>query len=156
MADDGRQFGAIQIRLEDYQALTGDRLVNDAALWLQKNITPKQVIASMKRLPFGDALEFSEPGEIRALSLSIFDRSFAINYLLEGVATIIGLLGVAASFSAQALSRIREFGMLRHIGMTRRQILSTLALEGGLLTALGTVLGFALGWCISLTSLSLS
>jgi len=148
--DYGRQFGAIQMRLEDYQALTGDRLVNDAALWLQKNVTPEQVIASMKGLPFGDALEFSEPGEIRALSLSIFDRSFAITYLLEGVATIIGLLGVAASFSAQALSRIREFGMLRHIGMTRRQILGTLALEGGLLTALGTVLGFTLGWCISL------
>ena len=148
--DYGRQFGAIQIRLEDYQALTGDRLVNDAALWLQKNVTPEQVIASMKSLPFGDALEFSEPGEIRALSMSIFDRSFAITYLLEGVATIIGLLGVAASFSAQALSRTGEFGMLRHIGMTRRQILGTLALEGGLLTALGTLLGFALGWCISL------
>lgn len=148
--DYGRQFGAIQIRLEDYQALTGDLLVNDAALWLQTGVTPEQVIASMKRLPFGDALEFSEPGQIRALSLSIFDRSFAVTYLLEGVATIIGLLGVAASFSAQALSRIREFGMLRHIGMTPRQILTMLALEGGLLTVLGTVLGFTLGWCISL------
>lgn len=148
--DYGRQFGAIQMRLEDYEAITSDLLVNDAALWLQKGVTPERVIASMKRLPFGDALEFSEPGQIRALSLSIFDRSFAVTYLLEGVATIIGLLGVAASFSAQALSRIREFGMLRHIGMTRRQILATLALEGGLLTALGTVLGFTLGWCISL------
>ncbi|MDE2365642.1 MAG: ABC transporter permease [Betaproteobacteria bacterium] len=148
--DYGRQFGAIQMRLQDYQAITNDRLVNDAALWLQNGVTPEQVIASMKRLPFGDALEFSEPGQIRALSLSIFDRSFAVTYLLEGVATIIGLLGVAASFSAQALSRIREFGMLRHIGMTRRQILATLALEGGLLTALGTILGFTLGWCISL------
>ena len=57
---------------QDYQALTGDQLVNDAALWLQQDVTPEQVIASMKRLPFGDALEFSEPGEIRALSLNIF------------------------------------------------------------------------------------
>jgi putative ABC transport system permease protein len=148
--DYGRQFGAVQMRLEDYQAITGDRLVNDAALWLEKGVTPEQVITSMKRLPFGEALEFSEPGQIRTLSLSIFDRSFAVTYLLEGVATIIGLLGVAASFSAQALSRIGEFGMLRHIGMTRREILGMLALEGGLLTALGTILGFTLGWCISL------
>ena len=29
--DYGRQFGAIQMRLEDYQAITGDQLVNDAA-----------------------------------------------------------------------------------------------------------------------------
>jgi putative ABC transport system permease protein len=148
--DYGRQFGAIQMRLTDYQALTKDRLVNDAALWLQNGVAPEQVIASMKRLPFGDALEFSEPGQIRALSLNIFDRSFAITYLLEGVAIIIGLLGVAASFSAQALARTKEFGMLRHIGMTRRQILGMLAVEGGLLTALGAALGFVLGWCISL------
>ena len=148
--DYGRQFGAIQMQLADYQALTGDRLVNDAALWLQNGTTPEQVIASMRRLPFGDALEFSEPGQIRSLSLNIFDRSFAVTYLLEGVAVVIGLLGVAASFSAQALARTREFGMLRHIGMTRRQILGMLAVEGGLLTALGAVLGFVLGWCISL------
>lgn len=40
--------------------------------------------------------------------------------------------------------------MLRHIGMTRRQVLGMLALEGGLLTTLGALLGFTLGWCISL------
>lgn len=148
--DYGRQFGAVQMQLADYQRLTGDRLVNDAALWLENGITPEQVIAPMRRLPFGDALEFSEPGQIRALSLNIFDRSFAVTYLLEGVAVIIGLLGVAASFSAQAFARTKEFGMLRHIGMTRRQVLGMLAVEGCLLTALGAVLGFVLGWCISL------
>lgn len=40
--------------------------------------------------------------------------------------------------------------MLRHIGVTRRQILRMLALEGGLLAAIGIVVGFVLGWCISL------
>jgi len=40
--------------------------------------------------------------------------------------------------------------MLRHVGVTRRQILSMLALEGGLLTALGMLVGFLLGWAISL------
>lgn len=87
---------------------------------------------------------------MRALSLEIFDRSFAVTYLLEIVAVIIGLLGVAASFSAQILARAKEFGMLRHIGVMRRQILVMLAAEGGLLTALGVGLGFVLGWSISL------
>ncbi|SCX54243.1 FtsX-like permease family protein [Nitrosospira sp. Nsp1] len=148
--DYGRQFGAIQMRLTDYQALSGDNKVNDAAVWLQEGVTPEQAIASMKRLPFGDALEFSEPSEIHASSLKFFDRSFAVTYLLEMVAIVIGLLGVAASFSAQALARGKEFGMLRHIGATRRQILAMLAVEGGLVTVLGIVLGFALGGCISL------
>lgn len=145
-----RQSGAIQIRLSDYQKLTGDLRANDAGLWLQPGVTPAQAIATLQQLPFGSALEFSEPGEIRALSLKIFDRSFAVTYLLEAIAIVIGLFGVAATFSAQTLARATEFGMLRHIGITRRQILALLAAEGGLLTAIGIAVGFVLGWLISL------
>jgi putative ABC transport system permease protein len=148
--DYARQSGAIQMRLADYRALTGDTDVNDAALWLRPDVTPEQMIAALRRLPFGPALEFSIPNEIRARSLKIFDRSFAVTYLLELVAIVIGLFGVAATFSAQTLARAKEFGMLRHIGVTRRQILTMLALEGGLLTSLGIAVGFLLGGAISL------
>ena len=148
--DYARQFGAIQMRLADYQALTGDREINDAALWLQPGVTPAQAIAALKKLPFGTALEFAEPGDIRAASLKIFDRSFVVTYLLEAIAIVIGLFGVAATFSAQTLARAKEFGMLRHIGVTRRQIIAILALEGGLLTVIGIMVGFVLGWVISL------
>jgi putative ABC transport system permease protein len=148
--DYARQSGAIQIRLSDYQALTGDTTVNDAALWLAPGARVTDVAAAVRALPFGATLELAEPGEIRALSLKIFDRSFAITYLLEAVAIIIGLFGVAATFSAQTMARAREFGMLRHIGVTRRQVLGMLATEGALLTAAGIAVGFLLGWCISL------
>ncbi len=120
--DYGRQFGAVQMQLSDYQALTGDMNVNTAALWLKPSISTEQVMNELNALSFGDAVEISQSSEIRALSLEIFDRSFAVTYLLEAVAVVIGLLGVAASFSAQTLARAKEFGMLRHIGMLRRQI----------------------------------
>ena len=48
------------------------------------------------------ALTIAYPREIRAISLRIFDRSFAVTYLLEAVAVLIGLAGVAASFAALA------------------------------------------------------
>jgi putative ABC transport system permease protein len=95
-------------------------------------------------------LQLARPGEIRAMSLQIFDRSFAVTYLLEAIAIVIGLSGVAATFSAQTLARAREFGMLRHVGVTRGQVLGILACEGGLLTTLGVACGFALGLVISL------
>ena len=40
--------------------------------------------------------------------------------------------------------------MLRHVGVTRQQILALLAGEGALLAGLAIAAGFALGWCISL------
>ncbi len=145
-----RQTGAIQLRLEDYRELTGDGTANDAALWLGGIADANAVIAAVRALPFGDVLDISTPDEIRGVSMAIFDRSFAVTYLLEGIAILIGLSGIAATFSAQTLARAKEFGMLRHIGLTRKQILSMLATEGALLTAIGIGVGFVLGWVISL------
>lgn len=148
--DYGRQFGALQMQLSDYQKVSDEWHVNEAALWLQAGITPEQVMTALKALPFGESLTFWQPNEIRAMSLKIFDRSFAVTYLLEIIAVGVGLLGVAASFSAQALRRVKEFGMLRHIGVTRGQIYRMLALEGGLLAGFGIAIGFLLGGSISL------
>ncbi|MGF6754252.1 FtsX-like permease family protein [Paraburkholderia sp. GAS42] len=145
-----RQTGALQIRLADYRQLTGDTNATDAALTLEHGVRAEQAIPALRALPFAAALDFSQPGDIRARTLTIFDRSFAVTYLLEAVAIVIGLFGVAATFSAQTLSRSREFGMLRHVGVTRGQILALLAAEGGLLTALGIAMGCALGFAISL------
>lgn len=144
--DYARQHGALVMTAADYGRLTGDHRVNDAALWLEPGTGPAQAAERLRTaLPGAERLTFATPGEIRAVSLTIFDRSFAVTYLLEGVAMVIGLMGIGAAFSGQALARTREFGMLRHLGMTRRQIGGLLAVEGGLITVLGCLAGLALG-----------
>ena len=89
-------------------------------------------------------------GEIRTLSLAVFDRTFAVTYALEVAAVAIGLAGLTASFGALVLARRREFGMLRHLGMTRRQIGAMLAIEGVAVSGVGVLTGMALGGVISL------
>ena len=140
-----RQFGAIAMRTSDYQSLTGDQTLTDAAVWLKPGVAASSVIAELRTQIASPAVEFAEVGEIRQISLRIFDRSFAVTYVLELVAIAIGLIGIGATFSSQAIARTREFGMLRHIGLTRRQILLMLALEGALLTALAIAVGLATG-----------
>jgi len=63
---------------------------------------------------------------------------------------VIGLTGLASSFGALVLARRREFGMLRHLGMTRREIGLMLATEGFVLSAIGLCVGLVLGFVISL------
>ena len=62
----------------------------------------------------------------------------------------IGLAGIAASFAALAAARRREFGMLRHLGLTRRQIGAMLALEGALAAGVSVLAGLLLGGAIGL------
>jgi putative ABC transport system permease protein len=97
----------------------------------------------------GALVEFVSSSTIRERSLHIFDRSFAVTYWLQAVAIGIGLFGVAASFSAQVLARRKEFGLLAHLGLTRRQILAVVAGEGAAWTGVGAAAGLALGIVVS-------
>ena len=149
--DYARQTGAVVIEPTVYVALTGDRLANDAALWLARGATLAHVADAVRgRLGADGGYELTDTASLRAKSLAIFDRTFAVTYALEAVAILIGLMGVSTAFSAQALARRREFGVLRHLGMTRRRIGLMLAAEGGLLAAFGGLVGLLLGLLIGL------
>jgi putative ABC transport system permease protein len=149
-----RQSGAVAMERSDFERLTGDRRANDLQIWLAPGADAAQVQQSLRALAEREGgsaggIDFASAGELRALSLRIFDRSFAVTYWLQAVAIGIGLFGVAASFSAQVLARRKEFGLLAHLGLTRRQILAVVAGEGAAWTLIGSVAGLALGLAVS-------
>ena len=157
--DYSRQFGTIAIEQADFQRLTGDTRANDLAIWLAPDANLGAIEQAMRDLadqqgatPGGEAgrlMDFGSAREVRATSLRIFDRSFAVTYWLQAVAIGIGLFGVAASFSAQVLARRKEFGLLVHLGLTRRQVLRVVAGEGMAWTALGAIAGMGLGLAVA-------
>ncbi|WP_019653362.1 FtsX-like permease family protein [Variovorax atrisoli] len=159
--DYARQFGAIAMDARDFERLTGERNVSDVALWLAPGASEGAVQAAVRELAARQegqgaqgkssegSVEIASVGQIRATSLRIFDRSFAVTYWLQAVAIAIGLFGIAASFSAQVLARRKEFGLLAHLGFTRRQVLAVVAGEGAAWTAIGAVAGLGLGLAVS-------
>ena len=153
--DYARQFGAITMDARDYVQITGQHDVSDISLWLAPGASEGAVQAAVRALAARqgggspDSVEIASVGQIRATSLRIFDRSFAVTYWLQAVAIAIGLFGIAASFSAQVLARRKEFGLLAHLGFTRRQVLAVVAGEGAAWTAIGAVAGLVLGLAVS-------
>jgi putative ABC transport system permease protein len=148
--DYARQFGAIAIDTTAYQALTGDLRINDLALWLAPGADAQQLRQRLRALGGDtDLLEIAATPELRALSLAIFDRSFAVTTYLQAVAIAIGLVGIAASLSAQVLARRKEFGLLAHLGLTRTQVIGVVAGEAAAWLAAGVLLGLALGLAVS-------
>lgn len=151
--DYARQHGSIAIDQRDFARLSGDTRVNELAIHLPEGADEDAVRGAIRAIAArhgsGELLEFASAGELRATSLRIFDRSFAVTYWLQAVAIGIGLFGVAASFSAQVLARRREFGLLAHLGLARRQILQVVAAEGLAWTVLGALAGLLLGLLVS-------
>ncbi|MBT9501273.1 MAG: ABC transporter permease [Burkholderiaceae bacterium] len=149
--DYARQQGSVMMDATEFMQLTGDTRSNDIALWLAPGAAMAPVQAGLRALlPDPSLIEFASAREIREMSLKIFDRSFAVTYWLQAVAIAIGLFGIAASHSAQVLARRKEFGLLAHLGVTKGQILTLVAMEGAVWTLVGTVLGLALGLLVSM------
>jgi len=149
--DYARLSGSIVISRDTYQADTGDTGANEGSVWLKPGVEAASMEKLLRsRLNNGDAVEITTTTALHERSLQIFDRAFAITYALEAIAVIIGLTGVSFAASSTALARRAEFGMLRHIGMLRRQIIGMLADEGILTSAFGVIYGLALGIALSL------
>jgi len=149
--DYSRQFGAVVIDAAVYRQLTGDERVNDLALWLTPGASMAEVQQGLRQAaPDAAMLEFAATDDLRRISLAIFDRSFAVTHYLQAVAIGIGLIGVAASLSAQVLARRKEFGLLSHLGLTRRQIVAVVGGEAAAWLAAGALVGLLLGLAISL------
>jgi putative ABC transport system permease protein len=147
--DYARTFGAVVIARSDYIAATGDRNANEGSLWLDTSLTAAAAEAALRR-ELGSATEILTSEALRERSLEIFDRAFAITYSLEFIAVLIGLMGVSFAASSTALARRAEFGMLRHLGMLRRQVIGMLASEGVLMSVFGVAYGLVLGMGLSL------
>ncbi len=146
-----RPGGSIVMPREVFVRYTGDTRATTAALWLERgadqDVVAKRLQSALQR---GGEFEIAVPREIRRLSLRVFDRTFAVTYLLEAVAVLIGLFGISASTSSQVLARRGEFGMLRHLGVTRGEIGRMLAFEGAALGAVGVLTGLVVGFVVSL------
>jgi putative ABC transport system permease protein len=142
--------GALWMGLADYRRLSGDPLATELALWLAPGADAAAVQKDLRaRAAARDDIEIASATELRTLSLSIFDRSFAITVWLQGVALGVGLFGVAAGQSAQALARRREFGLLRHLGLSAGAVQRLLLLEAGVMSGVGALAGLALGLALS-------
>jgi putative ABC transport system permease protein len=158
--DYARAFGAVVITRPAYIEATHDAAANEGSVWLEPGSDPARVESELRAALTHGAAASSSSGAaafdiltstvLRERSLRIFDRAFAITYGIEAVAVIIGLMGVSFAASSTALARRAEFGMLRHVGMLRRQVVAMLASEGVLMSALGVLYGLILGGALSL------
>jgi putative ABC transport system permease protein len=146
-----RSSGAVVIERSTYIEATGDHAASEASIW--RNASSDQAALSAAiRATLGTAVGFeliSSP-ELRDQSLAAFDRAFVVTYALEAAAVLLGLLGVSVAASATALSRRAQFGMLRHVGMLRRQVQWMFAGEGLALSSIAVLYGLLLGGVLSL------
>ena len=134
----------------DWLRSGGDRGANSLAVYLAPGSDAAQVRAEIARRTSGRVLLVTSNRELKARVLRIFDRTFAITWVLEAIAICVAILGIANALLAMVLERRRELGILRYLGASRRQVRHLVLFESGLLGLLASATGLVLGLVLSL------
>ncbi len=71
-------------------------------------------------------------------------------YGLLGLSIVIAVMGIRNTLALSIHERTREFGLLRAVGMSRRQLRSSVRWEAVLISVLGTLVGLGVGLVLSL------
>lgn len=107
-----------------------------------------QVIASdIGRID--SSLQLEGAAQLRALFDTIVNVMLSVVVALLGVSVLVALVGVSNTLSLSVAERTRENGLLRALGMTKRQVSRMLTQEALFISVtaavIGTIMGFGFG-----------
>jgi putative ABC transport system permease protein len=100
-----------------------------------------------------------EPASLDTIGGAISDalrRVFELFDALAAVSVLIAGLGIVNTLTMSVLERVREIGVLRAAGMTRRQVWRMVVVEAGILGIVGAVLGSLAGLAAGIVLILLS
>ncbi len=90
-------------------------------------------------------LAFDSSASFRESISGQIDQFLNLLTALLGLAILIALIGIANTLALSVFERTREIGLLRAIGMTRRQTRRMIRWEAAIISGVGAVLGAAVG-----------
>jgi putative ABC transport system permease protein len=127
-----------------------DTAPSNVAVYLKPGVSVEQGQRSVERVIAGRRVAIVRNRTLRDQGIQVFDRTFAITYVLEALAVFVAVTGVAGALLALVIDRRREFGLLRFLGAANRQVRGIILFEAGLLGALANIAGITLGLILSL------
>jgi putative ABC transport system permease protein len=144
--DDEVFVGRYFIPMAVYDAGVVDKTDSLVFVKAKDGVAPGAARAALEKLtkPFPTA-KVQDLSDFKAAQSAQFNVLLAMIYVLLLLAIIIALLGIANTLALSVFERTRELGLLRAVGMTRRQTRSSIRWESVIIALLGTVLGLGIG-----------
>jgi len=143
--------GSLMMAMPYYRQVWHDQGVTAIDLRLSPGTDPDRLTAEMQ-----DAFRSSQhllirPNlSLRADVMEVFDRTFAITSALRILATLVAFIGVLNTLLLLQMERQREFGILRAIGLTGKQLWKLVMMETGLMGLTAGLLAAPTGYVLSL------
>lgn len=134
--------GDVILPLEDFRANFVEDFDDEIFVLLDGESGRREVEQVVARYP---AVRVRDQGEFLAEASQQVDGLVRLIFGLLGVAVVIALAGITNTLSLSVLERTRELGLLRAVGLTRRQLTLSILIEAALVASFGALVGAGLG-----------
>ncbi len=153
--DYGAESGAVLMDLAVLEARFGPGPLTNAALYLAPGEDPEAMVARLKAVFADDALLIRSNRRLRNDVLGIFERTFAVTRLLQGMSLVVAVSGITLALLVIARERSSEIALYRSLGATREQVFLLFAGRALGIAAAGLVLGALSGAGLALVLVEL-
>jgi putative ABC transport system permease protein len=148
--DYGNDRGVVMLPYERYRQLFDDPTITSLGVYADA-ATPVAALVERLRTAAGTAvLTIRSNVALRAASLEIFDRTFAITRVLQLLATIVAFIGILAALMALQLERARELGVMRATGLTPGQLWGLVLTQTGVMGLTAGLIAIPTGLAMAL------
>ncbi|HET9005260.1 MAG TPA: FtsX-like permease family protein [Actinomycetes bacterium] len=138
--------GDYLLSLADYERFYADQADSQILVQAAPGTDPAASRAAIDRVLVDfPNVTVRDQAEYKAETARQIDQVVNLFYALLALAVVIALFGIVNTLGLSIFERIRELGLLRAIGATRRQIRSMIRWEAVIIAVLGAVLGLAVG-----------
>jgi putative ABC transport system permease protein len=151
--DSGRSLVAL-LAPAGYQRLGHDQSSGTVLARTVASVAPAAARAAIDRALAGfPTVQVEDRADRRRQAISQIDPALRLYLALIGLAIVIGLFGIVNTLALSVFERVHELGLLRAVGMDRRQVRSMVRWEAVIITAVGAVVGIGtgtfLGWALT-------
>ncbi len=141
-ADYARDNGSLLVDLGNLESWYQFSEYDTAGAFLSETADPAIVQARLREAHPGLAVR--QNGELMDAALFIFNQTFAVTRALQLIGLVVALAGLALSLLSLLRESGRELSLQRTLGMSRREIALTTALEGMGIALAGLLSGILL------------
>jgi putative ABC transport system permease protein len=140
----GRGGEAVLVGWTDATSQLGVAGADAFAVTFDPGVTPAQM-DDFQQAAALSAFEIVTLDQVKGAIDDALVRVFGLFDVLAIVAVIIASLGIANTLTMNVIERVREIGILRAAGMTRRQVWRSVVVEAGVIGVAGSIVGIIAG-----------
>ena len=159
--DYSTEHGLVMMDRNSYLEIFGDRIINSIAVFMDPGDPNREsTLETVRQKAFAYDLPVFTRDQFYGNILQIFDSTFAVTRSMRFLAIVIAFFGIAGALMTLFIERQRDFGILRALGFSTRQVAAMTLLEAlgmGMIsfvlsTGVGTLFAFLLIRVINLRS----